>query len=113
MDLGKLIMLSNSRIIFSILPKIPTGPYFISYIINFATFQNIKSYYEFYIFLNIIERFFYRSSKGSVFHALNCTQTRFGARLFRDWLASPLANIEEINERLVNNFFKELNGNLT
>ena len=32
--------------------------------------------------------------RGSLFHAINRTRTRMGARLFRDWLAAPLTNVE-------------------
>ena len=37
--------------------------------------------------------------RGSLFHALNRTRTRMGARMFRDWMAAPLTNVERIKER--------------
>ncbi|XP_068204490.1 DNA mismatch repair protein Msh3-like [Palaemon carinicauda] len=37
--------------------------------------------------------------KGSLFWALDKTQTKFGSRLLRRWIVQPLLNIEEIEER--------------
>mmetsp|Transcript_15964 Transcript_15964/g.36562 ORF Transcript_15964/g.36562 Transcript_15964/m.36562 type:complete len:843 (+) Transcript_15964:70-2598(+) len=38
--------------------------------------------------------------KGSVFHHINHTKTKFGARLLKRWICSPLFDPEEINARL-------------
>ncbi len=40
-----------------------------------------------------------KTNVGTLYHELNRTKTRPGARLLRDWIASPLLNISEISER--------------
>ena len=37
--------------------------------------------------------------KGSLFHAINRTKTRMGARMLRNWLSQPLTNVDRIKER--------------
>ena len=39
------------------------------------------------------------SNRGTLFHAMNRTLTRQGARLLKDWVGSPLRNVPEINLR--------------
>ncbi|KAK4302835.1 hypothetical protein Pmani_025093 [Petrolisthes manimaculis] len=39
------------------------------------------------------------STKGSLFWALDSTQTKFGSRLLRRWIVQPLLSMEDITER--------------
>ena len=49
---------------------------------------------------NLDDPSLYTNKRGSLFYHLNCTLTRFGCRLLKDWISAPLTDIEQIQQRL-------------